>query len=193
MVETQRLPGEGWLVNRTRMKIATRPEEQIDYDAIYEVNLLAFGGESEARLVEELRGSTDFVKKLSLVAVRYTKVVGHLLFSPIAIKARTVAFSALALAPMAVHPEFQRQGIGSELLREGLDCCRILGHRVVVVVGHPNYYPRFGFISAKARGLEVPFAVPDKAFMALELTAGALDGISGMVTYPPAFEEVVRK
>ena len=154
---------------------------------------LAFGGETEARLVEKLRGSTDFIQTLSLVAVRYTKVVGHLLFSPIAIKAKMTAVSALALAPMAVHPEFQRQGIGSELLREGLDHCRILGHKAVVVVGLPNYYPRFGFTSAKARGLEAPFAVPDEAFMALELTAGALDGISGMVTYPPAFEEVSRR
>jgi putative acetyltransferase len=193
MVKTHRVPGEGRLVNYTGMKIAIRPEEQRDYDAIGEVNFLAFDGKSEARLVEKLRGSTDFIQKLSLVAVRYTKVVGHLLFSPIAIRAKTVAVSALALAPMAVHSEFQRQGIGPELLREGLNRCRILGHKVVVVVGHPSYYPRFGFTSAKTMGLEAPFAVPDEAFMALELIAGALDGISGMVTYPPAFEEVSRR
>ncbi len=172
--------------------IAIRPEGEKDYVAIREVNLLAFGREAEARLVERLRGSTDFIQGLSLVALKHTKVVGHLLFSLIAIEAEREVLSALALAPMAVRPEFQRQGIGSVLVRDGLDRCRGLGYEVVIVVGHPNYYPRFGFSSAKAKGLKAPFAVPDEAFMALELTAGALGGISGMVAYPPAFKEVSR-
>jgi putative acetyltransferase len=91
---------------------------------------------------------------------------------------------------MAVHPEFQNRGIGSELVRQGLERCRKLGYKVVIVVGHPTYYPRFGFISARAKGLETPFPVPDEAFMVIELTPGALNGISGMIIYPPAFEEV---
>ena len=92
---------------------------------------------------------------------------------------------------MAVRPEFQNQGIGSELVRQGLNECQRLGHKVVVVVGHPRYYPRFGFSSARAKGLEAPFQVSDEAFMAFELIPGILEGMSGMVKYPPAFEEGV--
>ena len=99
--------------------------------------------------------------------------------------------SALALAPMAVRPEFQRQGIGSELVRRGLEACKVASHRIIIVVGHPGYYPRFGFTPARAKGLEAPFQVSDEAFMVAALVPGALDGISGMVRYPPVFNEAV--
>ena len=92
--------------------------------------------------------------------------------------------------PVGLHPKFQKQGIGSKLIRQGLERCRNLGYKVVIVVGHPNYYPRFGFTSARAKGLETPFLVPDEAFMVIEVAPGALNGISGMVIYPPAFEGV---
>ena len=91
---------------------------------------------------------------------------------------------------MAVQPEFQKQGIGSQLVEKGLECCPRLGYEIVIVVGHPGYYPRFWFSSAKARGLGAPFPVPDEAFMVVELTQGVLDGVSGMVVYPAAFNEV---
>ena len=91
---------------------------------------------------------------------------------------------------MAVHPEFQKQGIGSKLVQQGLVRCRKLGHQLIVVVGHPDYYPRFGFTSARAKGLEAPFPVPDEAFMVVELTEGGLNMITGMVRYPPEFEGV---
>ena len=160
------------------------------YSAIHEINSLAFGQENEARLVENVRKSRSFNPQLSLVAIKEGRVVGHILFSPITIKSERGAAPAVALAPMAVHPEFQNQGIGSKLVREGLEQCRKLGHKIVVVVGHRNYYPRFGFSSAGAKGLKAPFPVPDEAFLFAELVSGALDNVSGTVQYPPEFEEL---
>jgi len=91
---------------------------------------------------------------------------------------------------MAVHPEFQNLGIGSGMVREGLGRCRNLGHKIVVVVGHPEFYPRFGFSSARAKGLEAPFPVPDEAFMVIKLVSDALDGVSGMIIYPAPFRDL---
>ena len=170
--------------------ITIRPETTEDYAAIHEVNLLAFGQEIESRLVEALRESPDFIPELSLVAIEGGQVVGHILFSPMVIETKDGAVPALTLAPLAVRPEFQNQGIGSQLVRDGLERCRRLAHRIVVVVGHPAYYPRFGFSPARAQGLEAPFPVPDEAFLALELVRGALDGVAGMVRFPPPFNEV---
>jgi putative acetyltransferase len=160
------------------------------YPAIHEINLLAFGQENEARLVENLRKSHSFDFQLSLAAIKEGRVFGHILFSPITIRTERGAVPAVALAPMAVHPEFQNQGIGSKLVREGLEQCRKLGHEIVIVVGHPNYYPRFGFASARAKRLEAPFPVPDEAFMVKELEGGVLVGTVGMVEYPPEFDGV---
>jgi putative acetyltransferase len=167
-----------------------RPEREGDYAAIREINALAFGRENEARLVENLRRRADFIPELSLVAVKDRRRLGHILFSPILIQTDKDVFPALALSPIAVHPEFQHQGIGAELLGQGLRRCRNAGHEIIVVIGHPSFYPRFGFTSARVMGLEAPFFVPDEAFMVLELVPGALNGISGMVVYPPEFEEV---
>ncbi|OGP56518.1 MAG: GNAT family N-acetyltransferase [Deltaproteobacteria bacterium RBG_13_52_11b] len=167
-----------------------RPEREEDHAAIDEVNRGAFGRENEARLVENLRRSSTFIPELSLVAVKDVSVVGHLLFSPIAIQMGNSNLPALALAPVAVRPEYQNQGIGSQLVRHGLRQCRDLGHKVIVVVGHPEYYPRFGFSSARAKGLEAPFPVPDEAFLILELVPGTLEGIKGVVNYPSEFDDV---
>ena len=167
-----------------------RPEETRDHEAISQVHRSAFGQESEAKLVIELRTSKDFLPELSLVAVMDGEIVGHILFSPVVIQYGSRSVRALALAPMAVQPEFQRQGIGSQLIKKGLECCRRLRHQIVIVVGHPDYYPRFGFSSARTRGLEVPFPVPDEVFMVLELTQGTLESVAGMVRYPVAFNDV---
>jgi putative acetyltransferase len=121
------------------------------------------------------------------VAVRGEQVVGHILFSPMVIETEKGAVPVLSLAPVSVRPECQNQGVGSQLAREGLKRCRSLGHEVVVVVGHPDYYPRFGFSSARAKGLEASFEVPDEAFLVLELAPGALDGIAGVIKYPPPY------
>jgi putative acetyltransferase len=170
--------------------ITIQPEREEDYTAIHEINVLAFGREDEARLVKKIRERPDFIPELSLVAIKKGEVVGHILFSRITIQSKTGSFPALALAPMAVHPKFQNQGIGSKLVRQGLERCRNQGHKIVVVVGHPQYYPRFGFSSARAKGLEAPFPVPDEVFMVLELGPGALHGSTGMVTYPQEFLDV---
>jgi len=167
--------------------VSVRPETAAEFAAIREITVSAFGRDNEARLIETLRGAPDFIPALSLIALRDGRAVGHILFTPVRIRTATGAVPALALAPMAVRPELHKQAIGSALVRDGLAKCRRLGHRIVIVVGHANYYPRFGFSPARASGLEAPFPVPDASFMALALVPGALDGVQGMVEYPPAF------
>ena len=170
--------------------LTIRAEKNGDYAAVYEVHSLAFSRPNEAKLVETVRESVNFIPQLSLVAVKVDKVVGHLLFSPLVIQTKTNEIPALVLAPLAVHPEFQKQGIGLELVRQGLNVCVELGHKAVIVIGHPTYYPRFGFSPARARGLKAPFPVPDEAFMVLELVPGILNRISGVIKFPTAFAGV---
>jgi putative acetyltransferase len=170
--------------------ITIRPETPGDIPAIYDVHLRAFGQPAEAQLVDKLRRDGDFIPALSLVAVDGGRIVGHILFPPISIA--TQERSVPALAPMAVLPELRRRGIGSLLVREGLAACRRLLHRIVVVVGHPAYYPRFGFTPARVRGIEAPFPVPDEAFMVLALVEGSLEGIHGTVQYPRAFDSAME-
>lgn len=165
-----------------------RPERSEDTDAIFEVNSQAFGQDGEARLVHALRDDGDFLQELSLVAVSGDRIIGHILFPPITIVSKTAETPALALAPLSVHQDYQCLGIGTALIEEGLKECQRLGHRIVIVVGHPSYYPKFGFTVARGYGINAPFPCPDEAFMALPLANGALDGISGTVRYPVAFD-----
>lgn len=151
--------------------------------AIRSVNQAAFGGPEEADLIDSLRGAGHAL--LSLVAECERGVVGHILFSRMWIKTASALVSAVALAPVAVLPEYQRKGIGRRLIEHGLEILRGKGERIVIVVGHPAYYPRFGFSTGKAALLEGPFA--REAFMAMELSDGALTGVQGPVIYPPAF------
>jgi putative acetyltransferase len=167
-----------------------RPERPEDHQAVFQVNESAFGRPSEARLVEALRRSPAFIPRLSLVALDRAQIVGHILFTAVEVRSARESHPALALAPMAVLPEFQRRGIGSSLVRRGLDDARDLGHGVVIVVGHPGYYPRFGFVPAEPLGIRAPFAVSSGAFMALELRPDALRGVRGEVRYPPEFADV---
>ena len=167
-----------------------RPEAAHDAVDIRQIHTLAFGRDNEARLVDALRAEPGFDPALSLVATADGHAVGHILFSPIRIRAPHRNVPALALAPLGVRPEYQKQGVGTTLVRAGVEECRRLGHTVVVVVGHAHYYPRFGFASARAAGLEAPFPVSDAAFMALELVPGALDGVRGVVEYPAPFADV---
>jgi putative acetyltransferase len=168
-----------------------RPETIADREAVYEVNLQAFGGrEAEPGLVEAIRASESFIPELSLVAMEDEQVVGHILFSRIHIETDRGPISALALAPMAVLPGRQNQGIGSELVRHGLEECKRIGFEIGIVLGHPNFYPRFGFSAELAKDLECPFGDAGRAWMALEMIPGALRGLRGRVVYPPPFESV---
>lgn len=166
-----------------------RSEKPDDYQKIYDVNKAAFGGETEARLVNNLRKTKGFIPELSLVAEKDGEIVGHILFSIIHINTDTGNIPVLALAPMAVLPKFQKQGIGSLMIREGLKKCKKLGYGIVVLVGHPDYYPRFGFTPAKEKGLKLPFDAPDEAFMVYEIVPDSLAGIAGTIEYPPEFAE----
>jgi putative acetyltransferase len=141
----------------------------------------AFGRGDEAALVDRLRARARLY--LGLVAVHGDGVVGHIVFTPVTLHCYQAPYTILALAPMAVRPDRQRQGIGSALVREGLAACRAAGHDVVVVVGHPAFYPRFGFVPARPLGLLSEPAFPDEAFMVAELTPGALRGRRGVVLY----------
>ena len=163
--------------------LTIRQEAPQDREAIRLTNHLAFAGEDEAALVGRLRDSG--AAALSLVAVVDGNVVGHILFSNLVIETAHGAVGALSLAPMAVKPEFQRQRIGSALVRRGLEQCQEQGHSIVVVLGHPKYYPRFGFSTKLAENLHGPYS--GEAWMALELREGALNGVCGTVRYPEAF------
>src|SRR5215510_9426273 len=161
-----------------------RPEQPEDMLAIREVNEAAFGTATEADLVDALREQAAPI--ISLVADEAQAIVGHILFSPVTLDA-AADLRIMGLAPMAVAPARQRQGIGSALIREGLERCRRLGYQAVVVLGHADYYPRFGFTRASRFGIRCEYDVPDDVFMLLELEKGALKGKSGPVRYHPAF------
>jgi putative acetyltransferase len=166
------------------MNLVIRPETAADHDDIRHVNRLAFGQDAEARLVDALRDS-GFVRA-SLVAEKDGQVVGHVLFSDLPVITEGGTVTALALAPLAVLPEVQNHGIGSALMRRGLEVCKGQGHRSVVVLGHPHFYQRFGFSSKLAAQFESPYSGRE-SFMAVELVPGALDGVTGRVQYPPPF------
>jgi predicted N-acetyltransferase YhbS len=143
---------------------------------------------SEAALVARLRRSPHFIPELSLVAELDGRLAGHVLLSQIEIVGQMGRLHrSLALAPVSVLPSLQRRGIGSELIRRGHEIAARLGHASVILVGHPEYYPRFGYAPASRWAITAPFAVPDEAFLALELRADGLRDVSGQVRYPPEF------
>ncbi|HUR21613.1 MAG TPA: N-acetyltransferase [Vicinamibacterales bacterium] len=166
-----------------------RPETTGDHEPIIRVNRLAFGGEEEARLVELIRRAGIVIA--SLVAEDDAgEIVGHILFSPATILTAVTEIQVASLAPVAVVPPQQRRGIGSMLIEQGLQACRRAGYRAVIVVGHPEYYPRFGFTHAAVAQLTNPFCATD-AFMGLELARGSLAGLEdGRVVYPDAFNQL---
>jgi putative acetyltransferase len=159
-----------------------RQEQPADKLAIRNVNEIAFGRRDEADLVDGLHAEGAVL--LSLVA-EAEQIIGHILFSRMTIETTHGSVAAASLAPMSVHPDHQRSGIGGLLIRTGLAELRNRGERIVIVLGHKDYYPRFGFTIDKARDLDSPF--PPEAFMALELAAGALVGVRGSVKYAAAF------
>ena len=162
-----------------------RTEKPEDLEAVRQVNIAAFGRENEANLVDRLRG---IASTFSFVALPSDRIVGHILFSPIVVEGKCSSnLSILGLAPVAVLPEYQRQGIGTLLIQHGLEECRRSGFQAVVVLGHPDFYSRFGFIPASRKSLKCEYDVPDEAFMVLELESGTLEDCSGTVKYRSEF------
>ncbi|MEG5031972.1 N-acetyltransferase [Microcoleus sp. AT3-D2] len=162
-----------------------RIEKPEDLEAVRNINIAAFGRENEANLVDRLRG---IASTFSFVAVQSDRIVGHIFFSPVVVEGKCSRnLSIQGLAPVAVLPEYQRQGIGTLLIQEGLKECGRSGFQAVVVLGHPDFYPRFGFIPASRKSLKCEYDVPDEAFMVLELESGALQDCSGTVKYRSEF------
>lgn len=164
-----------------------RDEKKSDRDAVYAVNKSAFDSSSEADLVDSLRQQVHPL--ISLVAEDGGEVVGHIMFSPVSLS-DCADLKVMGLAPMAVSPTHQRKGIGSVLVRTGLDRCRQLDFAAIVVLGHPNYYPRFGFSPSSHFGIDSEYEVPEDVFMAMELQPEALCGRTGTVKYHPAFRNL---
>jgi putative acetyltransferase len=165
-----------------------RGETLLDYPAIAEVNILAFGKEDEAQIIEKIRDSDRYIPELSLVAEVEDVVVGHILFSYIDLIGEET-LRVLGLAPMAVHPQFQRQGIGSALVQKGLEIADAMGEAIVIVLGHPPFYSRFGFQPSVNYKIQCPFEVPEDVFMVKPLK-NYQEKYKGQVVYPPAFEGV---
>jgi putative acetyltransferase len=163
--------------------VVVRRESADDISAVRAVNEAAFGRAEEADLVDRLRNEGAVLA--SFVAEQNGRVVGHILFSRTLIETADESVPSVALAPMAVSPSHQRCGIGTQLVRFGVQWLLTRGERSVLVLGHPHFYQQFGFSTDRARTLTTPF--PPDAFMALELVAGALDGLRGTVRYPAAF------
>jgi putative acetyltransferase len=165
-----------------------RVEASADYPAIAQILVAAFGQEAEASLVERIRQSDRYIPDLALVAEREGLVVGHILFSYIdLVGAETLPI--LGLAPLAVHPEHQRQGIGSALVRAGLAKAEARGEAIAIVLGHPPFYSRFGFEPSVRYGIESPFPVPAEFFM-VKFLQPELQGCQGKVVYPSSFAGV---
>jgi putative acetyltransferase len=169
------------------VSVRVRPVEPADLPELVHLQELAFQGVDEGRLVRLLHERGKAI--VSLAATVEERIAGHILFSPVSFRPEYPAIRALGLAPLAVLPEYQNQGIGSLLMREGLRHCQASGWQVVVVLGHPTYYPRFGFQPAKNFGLGNEYGA-EEAFMALELAPHALEGIQAVACYAEEFNEI---
>jgi putative acetyltransferase len=172
------------VTNEPAETVRIRDERPGDVDAVRAVNRAAFETSEEADLVDALRRAASPL--ISLVAEAGDAVVGHIMFSPVTL-AGADALTLMGLAPMAVLPARQRQGIGSRLVSAGLERCREANAAAVVVLGHAEYYPRFGFIPASRLSLRSEYDVPDDVFMVCELQPGRLQGRAGTIRYHAAF------
>ena len=169
------------------MKAHIRPETKGDIRKIWQVNASAFDTEAEANLVDNLRKCG--IPLISLVAEANKKLIGHILFSPITLSGTKADVKFAGLAPMSVLPDHQKQGIGAALIQEGLKRCTSSGYKAVVVLGHPDYYPKFGFLPSSGFGIKSEYDVPDGVFMIKELENGALSEYKGIVKYHPLFAQ----
>jgi putative acetyltransferase len=166
------------------MELNIRHETANDYPGIKKINDLAFGQQVEGKLIDRLRKNPDYNENLSIVAEIIGGIIGHILFFPIKISDGENTYDSLSLGPMAVVPKFQGKGIGGKLMVYGFEVARDLGYTSVIVLGHKDYYPKFGFRPASHWDIQAPFNVPDEAFMAIELVEDGLKDVKGSVIYP---------
>ncbi|MEZ0181741.1 GNAT family N-acetyltransferase [Flavobacterium oncorhynchi] len=176
------------------MEVKLRQENENDYKSVFQLIEKAFEKEEysdhkEQFLVERLRKSEAFIPELSIVAEVEDKIVGHILFTKLEIKNESQSFQSLALAPVSVLPEFQGKGIGSKLILYGHELAKELGYKSVILLGHQDYYPRFGYELCEKYNIKMPFDVPAENCMVISLTENGLSGISGNVVYPSTFFE----
>lgn len=177
------------------LTVNIRPERPDETQWVVELTerafeTMPFSNGKEGMLVHNLHNSSSFIPELSLVAEYEGKVVGHILFTPIRIDNGEQQFTSLALAPVSVLPGFQNRRIGTQLILAGHQKAKELGYQSVILFGHPKYYPRFGYKPCSTWNIKASFDLPsDDVFMAVELSEGALNGVSGTVVHPPEFEE----
>lgn len=165
-----------------------RKEKPEDITEIFKINIETFSTDAEANLVDMLR--EHHLPLISMVAEEEGKLIGHILFSPVSLLGKKTGISIAGLGPMAVIPSHQKKGAGTMLVEAGLKQCRTAGYGAVVVLGHADYYPRFGFVPSGAYGISSTYDVPPEIFMIKELRRGALKGIQGTVCYHELFNAV---
>jgi len=165
-----------------------REEKATDISKIWKINEAAFDTDAEANLVNALRDSN--IPFISLVAEENGELAGHILFTPVELENGSSGIKIAGLAPMAVIPKLQNQGIGSKLIEAGIRRCQSEGYDAIVVLGHPNYYPKFGFMPSVNYGIKSEYEVPDEVFMVLELNKDSLNGIQDIIKYHEAFGSV---
>ena len=172
-----------------RFFMIIRTETSSDFEEVFNLNYLAFGNrEDESKLIERIRSSDEFIPELSIVAEIDNEIVCHILLSKATVEDQEKESIVIVLAPIAVKPNFQKQGIGSLLIEEGIRRCKALEYGIILLIGHPSYYPRLGFKPARKYGIELKqFEVPDEVFMVYEVEDGKLQNIKGELIYPKAF------
>ncbi len=172
-------------------KLIIRAANEEDYPQIYAINTDAFGQADESNLIALLKKNSNFIAELSLVGLIDNQIVAYILYTKIEIiNDLKESNRSLALAPMAVSTKFQKQNLGSQLIKHSLEKVAELGFESVIVLGHEKYYPKFGFVAASKWNIKAPFDVPDNVFMALEINNGSLNKTSGVVKYPTEFNIV---
>jgi len=178
------------------MDITIRQENPGDYPAVAEMIKSAYknvdySDHREQFMVERLRSSGAFIPELSLVAEAGHKIVGHIMLTRIVIRNQQEAIVSLCLAPLSIAPEFQGQGVGTQLVTDAHRIAKELGYRSVTVLGHPKYYPRFGYEPMKKHGIQVPFDIREENCMIVSLTEYGLTDVRGKVEYPLEFMDQV--
>ncbi len=172
------------------MQVKIKRVKKSDFEEVNMLLQVAFNGESVAQILDELKETAEFIPELTRVARINDQIIGIIVYSHAQIIKGKKIFDTISMAPMAVLPAYQNLGIGGELIRNSFAKARSLNYQSVIVMGHEDYYPRFGFKRASEFGIVCPFDVPDENFMAIELFPDTLSGISGKVKYPPLFHDM---